>query len=54
MGGQDHFYLETQVCLVLPSETGEVEVFSSTQNPTASQVYYYVNDINMQILVYAW
>lgn len=35
MGGQEHFYLETQACVVVPKpEDGEVEVFSSTQNPT--------------------
>jgi xanthine dehydrogenase/oxidase len=35
MGGQEHFYLETQACCVIPKpEDGEMEVFSSTQNPT--------------------
>lgn len=35
MGGQEHFYLETQACVVVPKpEDGEIEVFSSTQNPT--------------------
>ena len=35
IGGQEHFYLETQACLVVPKpEDGEMEVFSSTQNPT--------------------
>ena len=35
MGGQEHFYLETQACVVIPKpEDGEMEVFSSTQNPT--------------------
>ena len=35
MGGQEHFYLETQACVVVPKpEDGEMEVFSSTQNPT--------------------
>ena len=33
MGGQEHFYLETQASLVVPKpEDGEMEVFSSTQN----------------------
>ena len=35
MGGQEHFYLETNACVVVPKpEDGEVEVYSSTQNPT--------------------
>lgn len=35
MGGQEHFYLESQACVVIPKpEDGEFEVFSSTQNPT--------------------
>ena len=35
MGGQEHFYLETQACVVVPKpEDGEIEIFSSTQNPT--------------------
>ena len=35
MGGQEHFYLETQACVVIPKpEDGEMEVWSSTQNPT--------------------
>lgn len=33
MGGQEHFYLETQASLVIPKpEDGEMEIFSSTQN----------------------
>jgi xanthine dehydrogenase/oxidase len=32
MGGQEHFYLETQACYVVPKgEDGEMEVFSSAQ-----------------------
>ncbi|VEN52953.1 unnamed protein product, partial [Callosobruchus maculatus] len=35
MGGQEHFYLETCACLVIPKpEDDEIEIFSSTQNPT--------------------
>jgi xanthine dehydrogenase/oxidase len=35
MGGQEHFYLETQACVAIPKpEDGEMEVWSSTQNPT--------------------
>jgi xanthine dehydrogenase/oxidase len=34
MSGQEHFYLETQACVVVPKpENGEMEVFASTQNP---------------------
>ncbi|ESO05727.1 hypothetical protein HELRODRAFT_77403 [Helobdella robusta] len=33
LGGQEHFYLETNACLVVPLEDGGVEVWSSTQNP---------------------
>ena len=33
MGGQEHFYLETNACLVVPKpEDGEMEIFCSTQN----------------------
>lgn len=40
MGGQEHFYLETQACVVVPKpEDGEIEVFSCTQNPTETQTY---------------
>lgn len=35
IGGQEHFYLETQACVAIPKpEDGEMEVWSSTQNPT--------------------
>ena len=35
MGGQEHFYLETNACYVIPKlEGGELEVWSSTQNAT--------------------
>jgi xanthine dehydrogenase/oxidase len=38
MGGQEHFYLETNATVVVPKpEDGEVEVFASTQNPTETQ-----------------
>ena len=37
MGGQEHFYLETQCCVAVPLEDGEMEVFSSTQNPSDTQ-----------------
>uniref|UniRef100_A0A915DBR0 xanthine dehydrogenase n=1 Tax=Ditylenchus dipsaci TaxID=166011 RepID=A0A915DBR0_9BILA len=31
MGGQEHFYLETQNAIAIPGESGEMEVISSTQ-----------------------
>ena len=35
MGGQEHFYLETQACVAVPKpEDGEMEIWSSTQNVT--------------------
>lgn len=37
IGGQEHFYLETQVALVIPGEDRALQVFSSTQNPTEVQ-----------------
>ena len=40
MGGQEHFYLETNACLAVPKpEDGEMEIWSSTQNPTETQAY---------------
>ena len=37
MGGQEHFYLESQAALALPGEAGEMLVHSSTQHPTEIQ-----------------
>ncbi|KJE94734.1 xanthine dehydrogenase, variant [Capsaspora owczarzaki ATCC 30864] len=38
MGGQEHFYLETQATLAVPSrEDGEMELFVSTQAPMKTQ-----------------
>ncbi|KAA8901382.1 Molybdopterin-binding domain of aldehyde dehydrogenase-domain-containing protein [Sphaerosporella brunnea] len=40
IGGQEHFYLETQAVVIIPKpEDGEMEVWSSTQNPTETQTY---------------
>lgn len=36
-GGQDHFYLEGQIALAQPGESGEMQVWSSTQHPTEVQ-----------------
>ncbi|MCW5750983.1 MAG: xanthine dehydrogenase molybdopterin binding subunit [Alphaproteobacteria bacterium] len=37
IGGQDHFYLESQVALAIPQEDGDMLVHSSTQHPTEVQ-----------------
>ena len=38
IGGQDHFYLETHACIVIPKgEDGEVEILASAQGLTAVQ-----------------
>lgn len=37
-GAQEHFYMETQSCLAVPSrEDGELIIYASTQNPTETQ-----------------
>ncbi|KAK8737718.1 hypothetical protein OTU49_004207 [Cherax quadricarinatus] len=39
MGGQEHFYLETNSHLAVPKcEDGEMELFSSSQSPTNTQI----------------
>jgi xanthine dehydrogenase large subunit len=37
MGGQDHFYLESQAALIFPGENNQLTVHSSTQNPSEVQ-----------------
>lgn len=37
IGGQDHFYLETQASWVIPDGEGNLQVFASTQHPTETQ-----------------
>ncbi len=37
LGGQEHFYLETQASLALLDETGHILVHSSTQHPSETQ-----------------
>jgi xanthine dehydrogenase large subunit len=37
LGGQEHFYLEGQIALVLPQEGGDMLVHSSTQHPSEIQ-----------------
>ncbi len=36
-GAQEHWYLESQVALCVPGESGEMNVFSSTQHPAETQ-----------------
>ncbi|XP_063775025.1 xanthine dehydrogenase/oxidase isoform X2 [Pseudophryne corroboree] len=39
IGGQEHFYLETNCCIAVPKgEDGEMELFASTQNTTEAQL----------------
>lgn len=39
MGGQEHFYLETNAVVAVPKpEDGEMEIYASTQNPTETCV----------------
>ncbi|MBN9471624.1 MAG: xanthine dehydrogenase molybdopterin binding subunit [Bosea sp.] len=37
IGGQDHFYLESQIALAIPGEDGDMLVHSSTQHPSEVQ-----------------
>ena len=37
IGGQEHFYLETQISSVMPTEDGGMIVYCSTQHPTEIQ-----------------
>lgn len=37
-GAQEHFYLETNACVVIPSETNELVIWSSTQNVMKTQM----------------
>jgi xanthine dehydrogenase molybdopterin binding subunit len=37
IGGQEHWYLETQVCLCVPGEGMEMKAYASTQNPAETQ-----------------
>ncbi|NNE04443.1 MAG: xanthine dehydrogenase molybdopterin binding subunit [Xanthomonadales bacterium] len=36
-GGQDHFYLEGQVSMVIPVEDGDLQVYTSSQHPSEVQ-----------------
>jgi xanthine dehydrogenase large subunit len=37
IGGQEHFYLESQAALAVPGDGGQMTIHSSTQNPTEIQ-----------------
>ena len=38
-GAQEHFYLETQATIAIPSgENDEIKIIASTQNPTLTQL----------------
>jgi len=37
VGGQEHFYLESQAALAVPGEDGDVLIYSSTQHPSEAQ-----------------
>lgn len=39
IGGQEHFYLETQCSVTFPLDNNSLEVYSSTQNLTETQVF---------------
>ncbi|XP_058793018.1 xanthine dehydrogenase-like [Phymastichus coffea] len=37
IGGQEHFYLETQCTIAVPKEEHEMEIFCATQDPSGTQ-----------------
>ncbi len=39
LGGQEHLYLETNRARAIPTEDGQIKVFSSTQSPSAGQKF---------------
>ena len=52
IGGQEHFYLETQISSVMPTEDGGMIVYCSTQNPTKIQkLVAEVLDVSMNKIV---
>ena len=39
LGGQKHFYMETNACIAIPrGEDGEMEIWASTQNVNLTQM----------------
>jgi xanthine dehydrogenase large subunit len=52
IGGQEHFYLETQISSLMPTEDGGMIVYCSTQNPTEVQkLVAEVLDVSMNKIV---
>jgi len=55
IGGQEHFYLETNTAIVVPHEENELEVFCSTQHPTEIQkliahvLNIHINRVNVRV-----
>ncbi|KAL6258955.1 hypothetical protein P5V15_008880 [Pogonomyrmex californicus] len=55
IGGQEHFYLETNATIVVPREENELEVFCSTQHPTEIQkliahvLNIHINRVNVRV-----
>jgi len=55
IGGQEHFYLETNAVIVVPREENELEVFCSTQHPTEIQkliahvLNIHINRVNVRV-----
>ncbi len=48
VGGQEHFYLETHTSIAVPKgEDGEMELFTSLQDPHRVQVCYGVDCFDM-------
>lgn len=37
IGGQEHFYLESQACVAYPLEDGQMEIHASSQHPSETQ-----------------
>src|ERR1019366_498199 len=38
IGGQEHFYLESQIAIAIPGEQGQMTIHSSTQHPSEVQM----------------
>ncbi|XP_067213749.1 xanthine dehydrogenase isoform X2 [Linepithema humile] len=55
IGGQEHFYLETNATIAIPREENELEVFCSTQHPSEIQkliahvLNIHINRVNVRV-----